>query len=167
MRKFVSIALALVMVLALSVTCFAVTMNAPGSESAEVKVSYIDGAAAPATRVIEIAWGDLSFEYTQAPQKWDEEQHKEVDDGVSGWTKGEATITVTNHSNVAVNAQIVYAAGTASGTAVIHQTGGAQTDLAAATPAAQAALEATLTASGIPAEDAANTVVGTVTVTIS
>ncbi len=170
MKKFLAISLALVMVLALSVTCFAeitFELEELGEVSENVTVTYNDGAAAPDTYAIDIEWGDLSFEYTQVKQKWDAQNHVEVDDGTSGWVNNTATITVTNHSNVDVNAKIEYIAGTASGTASFALTGGNATDLAEATPAEQAKLQATLTASGVPAEDANNAVVGSIKVTIA
>lgn len=168
MRKLFAISLALVMVLALSVTCFAARITTvPGTESAEVKVSYTDGAAAPATYAVDVAWESLEFTYVQSAQEWDATNHVEVDAGESKWTDADATITITNHSNRAVKATVAYEAGTASGTASFALTGGEEATLAAAAGAAVATKTATLTASGIPAENAQNVVVGTVTVTIA
>ena len=164
MRKFFAISLALVMVLALSVTCFAERITTvPGTDSAEVKVSYTDGAAAPPTYAVDVAWESLSFTYVQSAQEWDATNHVEKDSGESKWQNANATITITNHSNRAVYATVVYAAGTASGTAVFELTNGAEEQLAAAAGSSVATKTATLTATGIPAEDAAATVVGTVT----
>ena len=168
MRKFFAISLALVMVFALSVTCFAARISElPGSESTEVKVSYTDGAAAPATYAVDVAWESLTFVYVQSAQEWDATNHVEVDAGESKWQDADATITVTNHSNRAVKATIAYAAGTASGTAAFELADGAESELAAAAGASVATKVATLRVSGIPAEDANETVVGTVTVTIN
>ena len=168
MRKFFAISLALVMVLALSVTCFAAKITAvPGSESADVTVTYADGAAAPATYAIDVVWESLSFTYVQSAQEWDAVNHVEKDSGTSAWQDADATITITNHSNRAVKATVAYAAGTASGTAAFALTGGEESTLAAAAGASVATKTATLTASGIPAEDADAAVVGTVTVTIA
>ncbi len=167
MRKFFAISLALVMVLALSVTCFAARVTQlPGTETQNVTVSYTDGAAAPATYAVDVAWESLSFTYVQSAQEWDATNHVEKDSGTSGWSDADATITITNHSNRSVWATVAYAAGTASGTAAFNLTGGAQSELVAAAGSAVATKTATLTASGVPAEDATNAVVGTVTVTI-
>ena len=168
MRKFFAISLALVMVLALSVTCFAVTVTeVPYTETQNVTVSYTDGAAAPATYAVDVAWESLSFTYVQSAQEWDATNHVEKDAATSGWSDADATITITNHSNRAVKATVAYAAGTASGTAEFALTGGAESTLAAAAGASVATKTATLTASGIPAENAQNAVVGTITVTIA
>lgn len=168
MRKFFAISLALVMVLALSVTCFAERITTlPGTESAEVKVSYTDGAAAPATYAVDVAWESLSFTYVQSAQEWDATNHVEKDSGESKWQDADATITITNHSNRAVKATVAYVAGTASGTAAFALTGGEEATLAAAAGNSVATKTATLTASGVPAVDAQNVTVGTVTVTIA
>ena len=168
MKKFLAISLALVMVFALSVTCLAARITElPGSETTDVKVTYTDGAAAPATYAVDVAWESLSFTYVQSAQKWDAENHVEVDAGTSAWVDDTAEITVTNHSNRAVKATIAYAAGQACGTAAFNLTGGEESTLAAAAGETVATKTATLVASGIPAENANETVVGTVTVTIA
>ena len=172
MRKFLAISLALVMVLALSVTCLAVRVdnsNIDQNVTADVTISYVDGADAPATYAVDVTWESLAFEYIQAPQKWDAEQHKEVDDGESKWTDTDAKITVVNHSNRAVKSTIVFAQAVENGTVAFTLAGGEQTTLDAATTAAQDAQVATLTVSGVPAEteDPAAQTIGTITVTIT
>jgi hypothetical protein len=169
MRKFFAISLALVLVLALSVTCFAERITSlPGNESVDVTVSYTDGAAAPATYAVDVAWESMSFTYVQSAQEWDATNHVEKDSGTSGWSDADATVTITNHSNRSVWATVAYvAAGEASGSAAFELTGGAESELVAAAGASVATKTATLTASGIPAENADEAVVGTVTVTIA
>lgn len=167
MKKLLVLSLAIVMMFAMATTCFAATLNAAGSTTSDVKVTYNSGSAAPATYAVDVAWGDLTFEYAQSAQEWDATNHVEKDSGTSDWTQKTATITVTNHSNVAVKSTISYEAGTASGTASFTLTDGEVTTLAAATPSNQATQTATLTASGVPAAGANETTVGTVTVTIA
>lgn len=168
MKKFFAISLALVMVLALSVTCFAATVNSvPYTETQNVTVSYNGGADAPATYAIDVAWQALSFTYTASGKVWDSVNHVEKDVGTSGWVDADAEITITNHSNREIKAAVVFTAGTASGTAAFNVTGGAESTLAAAAGATVATKTATLTASGIPDVNATNAVVGTVTVTIA
>ena len=168
MRKFFAISLALVLVLALSVTCFAERITSlPGTESVDVTVSYSDGDAAPPTYAVDVAWESMSFTYVQSAQEWDATNHVEKDAATSGWSDADATVTITNHSNRSVWATVAYAAGTASGDAAFALTGGAESELVAAAGASVATKTATLTASGVPAENADETVVGTVTVTIA
>ena len=169
MKKLFALSLAIVMVFALSVVCFAATISAvPGSEETEVKVSYVDGAAAPATYAVDVAWESFTFTYTQSAQRWDAENHVEVDNGTSGWVDSDATVTITNHSNRSVWATVEYEAGTASGTAAFAlSANAAESELVAAAGAAVASKTVTLTASGVPAENANETVVGSVTVTIA
>ena len=172
MKKFLALALALVMICALSVTCFAerIDNNLPETNytaTNKVTVSYTDGADAPATYVVDVTWQSLSFTYVQVKQKWDPDQHKEVDDGTSGWTDSDAEITITNHSNRSVWATVAYAAGETSGTAVFNLTNGAEEELVAAVLTTVDTKVAKLEVSGVPATNANNTEVGTVTVTIA
>lgn len=168
MKKFFAISLALVMVLALSVTCFAaVVETVPYTETQNVTVSYNGGAAAPATYAVDVAWEALSFTYNASGKTWDSVEHVEKDAGTGAWVDADAQITIKNHSNRAINATVAFTAGTASGSAAFTLTGGETSALAAAAGATVATKTATLTASGVPAVDAANAVVGTVTVTIA
>ena len=107
MKKFFALALAIVMICALSVTCFAARIdNTTKTDSAEVKVTYVDGDAAIATYAVDVVWGDLNFTYTQSAQRWDEVNHVEVDEGTSAWDKTSASIEVRNHSNAAIWSRI-------------------------------------------------------------
>lgn len=172
MRKFFAISLALVMVLALSVTCFAIRVNNDtiGEDvTADVTISYVDGADAPATYAVDVTWESLAFEYVQAPQKWDPDQHKEVDDGVSQWTDADAKITVVNHSNRAVKSTIVFQQTVENGEVVFTLTGGEQTTLDAASTTEVNSQIATLAVTGAPVdtEDATAQTIGKITVTIA
>ncbi len=168
MKKFFAISLALVMVLALSVTCFAATLNAPGNVTEDVKINYVAGASAPATYAVDVEWDSLTFTYNASAKTWDDVNHVEVENA-GAWVNNSAKITVTNHSNVAIKSTIAYTAGTANGTAVATLTGGAETTLAAAAGATVAKQEATLAIAGTPtlAATSAVSTIGTLTVTIA
>ena len=168
MKKFLAISLALVMVLALSVTCFAARLNNVGETSEDVKISYVAGTSAPATYAVDIAWDSLTFVYNASAKSWDATNHVEVNNAGS-WQNDTATITVTNHSNVDIKSTIAYAAGTANGEAAATLTGGGEQTLAAAAGAEVATQTATLKIAGTPALGAENATVtiGTLTVTIA
>ena len=112
MKKFLALALALVMICALSVTCFAAEPeridNNTKTDSAEVKVTYVDGAGAPNTYAVDVVWDDLTFTYTQSAQEWDPVEHVEKDADTSAWNKTSATIEVRNHSNAAIWVTVEY-----------------------------------------------------------
>lgn len=172
MKKFLALALALVMICALSVTCFAARIdNNTKTDSAEVKVTYVDGAGAGPTYAVDVVWGDLNFTYTQSAQRWDEVNHVEVDAATSAWNKTSADIEVRNHSNASVWVTVAYAAknGVADG-ALFSISNGNLGELTRATAGAENYTKdtATLNVSGVPSETiGTNTVVGTVTVTFA
>lgn len=173
MKKFLALALALVMICALSVTCFAATgiTELPYNSGAQnVTVSYTGGVTAPATYVIDVTWDELSFTYNRSAIEWDATNHVEVeaDSSQTGWVGATADITIVNHSNRAVYATVSYVAGTASGTASFAlSNNAAESELAAAAGSNVAQKVVTLTASGVPATDADDTVVGTLTITVA
>ena len=171
MKKFLALALALVMICALSVTCFAANIDheLPGTDytaSKKVTVSYAKGDSADDTYVVDVTWESLSFTYL-ANKEWDAESHIEVDDGTGRWQDDTANIIITNHSNVSVWATVAYQAGTTSGNASFALTNGTEEELVPAEGQSVDTKTATLTASGVPATTANNTEVGTVTVTIA
>lgn len=171
MRKFLAISLALVMVLALSVTCFAETQRittVPTTKTEDVKISYVAGTSAPATYAVDVEWDSLTFVYNASAKTWDTTDHVEVNNAGS-WQNDTATITVTNHSNVPITSTIAYAAGTANGNAVATLTGGGETVLDAAAGSVVDAQEATLAITGTPAlgAESATATIGTLTVTIA
>ena len=169
MRKFLAISLALVMVLALSVTCFAERITTvPTTKTEDVKISYVAGTSAPDTYAVDVEWDSLTFVYNASGKTWDTTNHVEVNNAGS-WQNDTATITVTNHSNVDIKSTIAYAAGTANGEAVATLTGGAETTLAAAEGETVASQTATLKIAGTPAlgAESATATIGTLTVTIA
>ena len=118
MKKTISILLALVMVLALSIAAFAedITPNS-GNKSQEVTAQYVEGTADNPGTVyhVTIEWtpGDNTLAYTDgtAAYRWDPETltYLSVEEGgtAPGWTgSAQYTVTVTNKSNAAVTAQV-------------------------------------------------------------
>ncbi len=168
MKKLICIALALVMTLALSVTCFADTAG-----SGEVKASYVAGGdnEAPVYSV-DVVFDDMDdFTYTDVAKKWNPESHAyDIVEGEGSWNKTTANITVKNHSNAAVDVEVTYAKGSYQG-GVNGAISNGEFELASAVGKAVGSPDskvATLTISGKPENTMTSaTLVGTVTVSFS
>lgn len=114
MKKILSLVLALVMIMSLSVTAFAAETSANVTESGKsatinVKGTYSAGGTGSDVVSVGISWGAMEFTYTSAGTKWDPTQHKTVTTTVAGWTASGNDITVTNHSNVGITASFSFA----------------------------------------------------------
>ena len=97
MKKILALVLALTMILSMSAFAFAeTTLTNPGSDSGHITVT-VTGSTGD-TYAVVIKWENMSFEYTDA--KWDAD--KLAYDGK--WETTPATVTVTNNSNVAIDA---------------------------------------------------------------
>ena len=115
MKKTVSVLLALVLILTMSTTAFAATIDtAPGSQYIDVNAKYVDGVSVPTRYSVDVTWGAMEFTYTVSGTKtWDPETHTYTASTQSAWTAGGNTITVTNHSNTDITASFAFSALTA------------------------------------------------------
>ena len=115
MKKFVFILLTLALVLVMSTTAFAETIeNNPGSQDIDVNAKYVDGVSVPTSYSVDVTWGAMEFTYTVSGTKtWDPETHTYTASTQSAWTAGGNTITVTNHSNTDITASFAFSALTA------------------------------------------------------
>ena len=107
MKKLLSVILALVMALSLSVTAFAATND--GTQDTEITVNgtYTPGTTADEIISADIAWDAMDFTYTGASQgTWNPVTHAYEGAIEGGWSDNTPAITVTNHSNVAINATL-------------------------------------------------------------
>ena len=148
MRKIISLTLALALILSLSTTVLA----AEQSDSHDVTAKYEKTENEEAIYNVDIAWGELTFTYSEHTEKtWNPDTHTYDEDVTGGWDKTEASVTVTNHSNVAVD--VAMAVTPVAGTGVsVTLTGGNDT-LAAGVEgnvAGAASVTGTLTISGKP-----------------
>jgi len=164
--------LALLLVLAMSVNAFAAELDAQGeSQDIDVKASYTTSATTPTVYSVDITWGAMEFTYSVGGTKdWNPADHSYSDNTTATWTASGNTVTVTNHSNDEVTASFAFAA-----KAGFETVTGSFDKASATLPSAEGkavdatelAATATLTLAGtLAAETAANTTVGTITVTI-
>ena len=118
MKKFVFILLTLALVLVMSTTAFAETIeNNPGSQDINVSAKYVDSVSAPTKYSVDVTWGAMEFTYTVSGTKtWDPETHTYTTSTQPAWTASGNTITVTNHSNTDITASFAFSALTAYNT---------------------------------------------------
>ena len=109
MKKIIAIALSLILVLSLSVTAFAATIDndTVTSDAGTAKGTYAAGQDAADVYSVNVEWAGLtSFVYKDTVEgTWNPGTH-EYDNTVPAHWEGEATVTVTNHSNVEVTVDV-------------------------------------------------------------
>lgn len=148
MKKIISLTLALALVLSLGICASASELGG----SHDVTAKYEKSENEEAIYNVDIAWGELSFTYSEHTEKtWNPDTHTYDEDVTGGWDKTEAAVTVTNHSNVAVD--VAMSVTPVAGTGVeVSLTGGNDT-LAAGVEgdvAGAATVTGTLQISGTP-----------------
>lgn len=111
MKKILSVILTLTMVISLSVSAFAASGITSGeTDSCDVKGTYSSEATVTVYSV-DIAWGGMDFTYNGAYDgTWNPETHEYEDATAAGWSAGNGTITITNHSNTDIIATPSYTA---------------------------------------------------------
>lgn len=116
MKKIISFALAIMMVATMSVTAFAATIdNNNPNASIPVKGTYQSGSGATGegTISVDVSWSAMEFTYTGASQgEWNPDIHDYKDGTAGSWSTNKGTITVKNHSDVAVTASYEFKATT-------------------------------------------------------
>ena len=168
MKKLISLALAIVMIMCLGTTAFAATAEAPGDYTADVTGSYVAGNESNAiVYCVDITWSDLDFTYhAEKGAVWDPDTLKYSEVEPAYW-EGEGTITVSNRSNTKITAAPKYAPAEGYGNAGMDfSTSKLKVASAAESGTAQTGT-ITVTPNGfLPAMDEADTI-GTITLTIA
>lgn len=189
MKKIITLALAVLMIFAMSVSAFAddylgnwdsandaadATTNETGAQN--VTITLNDQAEDPAkVYYVQVLWESLAFTYTFASNAvWNPENHQyEVDGNAANGTWSDAaTVTMKNHSNDIVNVTVSQEdANTSDAVTIVLSTEDAQ-DIAAAVPGTRyedaSAVNVTIQPQGVPDVNTQDgTVIGTVKVTFA
>ena len=112
MKKLFATLLAVAMLASVSVTAFAAETN-NGTQDTEITVDgfYVSGTAGSSVISVDIAWDAMNFTYSAGSQgTWNPATHTYDSAKEDGWSANTPAITVTNHSNVAVNATLDFTA---------------------------------------------------------
>lgn len=115
MKKLLTISLTIALALCLTMPAFAAepdigTNN--GTANVTVKGTYNAGSTAAEVISVDVSWGSMSFTYNDTVEgTWDDDTHSFVGAKAANWTcdSNANKITVTNHSNTAVEAQLTFA----------------------------------------------------------
>lgn len=79
-----------------------------GKYTLEIVGTYVTGGDAAEKISVDIAWETMNFTYTAGSSTYSPEDHKTTTTAGS-WSTNKAGITVTNHSNVAIDADFTFA----------------------------------------------------------
>lgn len=118
MKKLFATTLAIMLMATSSVSALAVDLtdspaanNPAGDYAINVDGTYIAGTAAQDVISVDIAWDTMSFAYTDGDAgTWNPETHAYTGATQGAWSTDKAGITVTNHSNVGIDADFSFAA---------------------------------------------------------
>lgn len=113
MKQIFTLALTFLLVFSLvTVTAFAAdaTINAAGGTATKpVTASYRSGAGGGTVYSVDITWGSMAFTYSEGSgSTWNPATHTYSSGGEGGWSNSGNTVTVTNHSNAQVTANLAY-----------------------------------------------------------
>ena len=129
MKKLFATLLAGAMLASLSVTAFAETNN--GTQDTEITVNgkYTPGATTGEIISADISWDAMDFTYTAPSQgTWNPVTHTYDGATAGGWSDNTPAITVTNHSNVAVNATLGFTANVTGVAGTFTEASGTEND---------------------------------------
>ena len=105
------------------------TGNGKGKYNIEISGTYTPGAAADEIISADIAWDAMDFTYTGASQgTWNPVTHTYEGATEGGWSNNTPAITVTNHSNVAVNATLGFTANVTGVVGTFTEASGTEND---------------------------------------
>ena len=178
MKKKLALVLTLAMVFSLApLSAYAndTITGVGGTASCDVKATYVDGTSGGAGGTVYsvvIDWGDMAFTYTEEAGVWNPETHQTTGAGGGIWSvnnSGGNKIKVTNHSNKEITATINYtpAAGYGDISGKFDQTSlTLQSAVGTAVSSAPSGSTALSLEGALDSNTAANTTIGTITVTL-
>ena len=110
MKKIIAIALTLALAICLAVPAFADTVTTDnGTATKLVSAAYEAGSSATEVISVDVAWGSMTFIYQDAVEgTWNASEHSYSGAREAQWSYIGNEITVTNHSNTAVEAQLTF-----------------------------------------------------------
>ncbi|MBR6680985.1 MAG: hypothetical protein IKL59_06955 [Clostridia bacterium] len=128
MKKILAIALTLALALCLAVPAFAdeatLSSNTTLTKNITVSGTYDENPTGEVISV-DVSWGTMSFTYTPANDgTWNPATHAYTNVPDPVWTPTGNTITVTNHSNTAVDAELSFAKAVDTITGTFTETSG-------------------------------------------
>lgn len=115
MKKFIALALTLALTMCLAVPAFAADPDIEennGTASVTVNGTFNAGSIAQERISVDVSWGSMSFTYNDTIEgTWNDETHNFDGAVAANWTcaTNANKITVTNHSNTPVEAQLTFA----------------------------------------------------------
>lgn len=166
MKKQISLALAIVMIMCLSTAAFAVTVDAPGNYSADVIGNYVAGNVNKSiVYCVDITWSDLDFTYhAEKDVVWDPDTLSYSETNRSYW-EGEGNITITNRSNTDIIVSPEYSSASGYSGSTIYFSDNLLEVASAESGTAQTTTITVSPRGSLPEMDEADTI-GTITLTI-
>jgi len=115
MKKINSVILALLLTLSFNLVSFAASGSVSGigetQQNIDVNATYSASVSTPEVVSVDISWGAMEFTYSVGgTNNWNPGTHSYNENTSGSWTATGNNITVTNHSNVAVEAELSFAA---------------------------------------------------------
>lgn len=175
MKRLLSILLVSVLVFSATATVYAAENS--GSSTINVAGEYSVASTGEVVSV-DVGWEEMSFKYTEGEKQWDPGTHSYIGGENGGWSDNKPGITMTNHSNVDVVAELSFAPAASVTSTFYSKSGDTYTALsadeqganlsAAAEGSEQSAADAKTFYFGISGGAITkNTPLGTITVSIS
>lgn len=110
MKKFLTIALVVAMMLTFAVGAYAadktdVDLNETETSTGEITIQNTVNTVEDKVYSVDVKWTNTALTATTTiTRTWNEETHTYTETPVTNWTKDTVTVTITNHSNAEVKA---------------------------------------------------------------
>lgn len=110
MKKTISITMALALVATLSTAAFAAEADDGNiKKNITVKAKYVEDIKTSKTISADVVWGEMEFTYSvNGTKTWNAKTHEYDIDTKGEWSAKGNDISVTNHSNAAIDVDLTY-----------------------------------------------------------